>query len=164
MYQQQAYSPTYITTSLTHYISVRFVFIYFLSHFLPSHPLLSVSWDHLPMHVFIFITSLILVSCSHTHASDMGSRFLAPYAELICSGRVSDFVTMSEPLDQGAKGQKAHLQIRCFLTCGRVEIPTYFHILPDMDSPVPWRYLWVGRCNDSRSSPPITSPLFRGLF
>jgi hypothetical protein len=38
------------------------------------------------------------------HTSVMGSRFLAPYTELICSGSVSDFVTMSEPLDQGAKG------------------------------------------------------------
>jgi hypothetical protein len=26
----------------------------------------------------------------------MGSRFLAPYTELICSGSVSDFVTMSD--------------------------------------------------------------------
>ena len=41
---------------------------------------------------------------SYTHASDMGSRFLAPYTELICSGSVSDFVTMSESLDQGVKG------------------------------------------------------------
>ncbi len=34
----------------------------------------------------------------------MGSRFLAPCTELICSGSVSDLITMSEPLDQGAKG------------------------------------------------------------
>ncbi len=40
---------------------------------------------------------------SHTHAIVMGSRFLAPYTELIRSGSVSDFVTMSEPLDKGAK-------------------------------------------------------------
>jgi hypothetical protein len=25
---------------------------------------------------------------------------------------------MSEPLDQGAKGQKTHPEIRCLLTCG----------------------------------------------
>jgi hypothetical protein len=29
---------------------------------------------------------------------------ITPYTELICSGSVSDFVTMSESLDQGAKG------------------------------------------------------------
>ena len=67
----------------------------------------------------------------------MGSHFLTPYDELICSGSVSDFVTMSEPLDQGAKGEKAHPEIRCFLTCGRVEIPTFFCVLLVMDSPVP---------------------------
>ena len=78
----------------------------------------------------------------------MGSRFLAPYTELMCSGSVSDFVTMSETLDQGAKGYKAHPEIRCFLTCGRVEIPAFFRVLRGMDSPVPWRYLWVVRCND----------------
>ena len=65
----------------------------------------------------------------------MGSRFLAPFTELICSGSVSDFVTMSESLDQGAKGWKTHLEIRCFLTCGRVEIPTFVHVLQDIDRP-----------------------------
>jgi hypothetical protein len=44
--------------------------------------------------------------------------------------------------------RKTHLEIRCFLTCGRVEIPTLFHVLRGMDSPVPWRYLWVVRFND----------------
>jgi len=66
----------------------------------------------------------------------MGSPFLAPYTELICSGSVSDFVTMSEPLDQGAKGKKTHLEIRCFLTCGRVEIPTFFCVLRVQLSPL----------------------------
>jgi hypothetical protein len=78
----------------------------------------------------------------------MGSRFLAPGTELICSGSVSDIVTKSESFDQGAKGWKTHLEIRCFLTCGRVEILTFFLVLRGMDSPVPWQYLWVGRCND----------------
>jgi hypothetical protein len=55
---------------------------------------------------------------------------------------------MSESLDQGAKGWKTHLEIRCFLTCGRVEILTFFCVLRGIDSPVPWWYLWVDRCND----------------
>jgi hypothetical protein len=64
-------------------------------------------------------------------------NFLAPCTELICSGSVSDFVTMSESLDQGAKGWKTHLEIRCFLTCGRVEILTFFCVLRGIVSPVP---------------------------
>ena len=49
-----------------------------------------------------------------------------------------DFVIWSESLDQGTKGLNTHLEIRCFLACGRVEIPT--HVFRGMDRPVPWCY------------------------
>jgi hypothetical protein len=55
------------------------------------------------------------------------------------------------------QGYKTHLEIRCYLTCGRVEIPTFFRVLRDMD--IPWWYLWVGRCNDHEVLHKL-SPLF----
>jgi hypothetical protein len=78
-----------------------FVFYHVSSPHIPSSPCHGIS---VPYTSLFSITFFILDSCIHTHTSVMGSRFLVPCTELICSGSVSDFVTMSEPLDQGVKG------------------------------------------------------------
>jgi hypothetical protein len=101
-----------ITISLSHTLALVLHFILVLvihvfvsyhasSPHIPSSPCYGIS---APYTLLFSVTLLILATCSHTHASAMGSRFLVPCTELICSGSVSDFVTMSEPLDQGAKG------------------------------------------------------------
>ena len=85
-----------LTVPVLHIILVLvlhvFVFYHVSSPHIPSSPWHGIS---VPYTSSFSVTFFILTSCSHTHASVMGSRFLAPCTELIWSGSPRASQTLS---------------------------------------------------------------------